>query len=76
MSFSNPPFPTLGELRAMAQGAAIGARLAVGPVRWCELHPFFELLGWFALSLAGLAMLALSMPLVRMLMNMISEVLR
>lgn len=60
MAFSNSPIPTLSELRAMAQGAAIGARLAVGPVRWCELRGFFDLagpllLGWLTLPVALLA---------------------
>lgn len=53
--------PTPAELRAMAQGALVGARLAVGPARWCELRGFFDLagpllLGWIMLPLALLAL--------------------
>lgn len=56
MPFSNSPFPTLTELRSMAQGAAIGARMAVGPTRWVELRGFIDLvgavfLGWFTLPI-------------------------
>lgn len=52
-------FPTFNELRAMAHGAVIGARMAVGPIRWVELRGFFDVAGplfivWLALPLVML----------------------
>lgn len=34
--------PTLNELRAMAQGARIGAMLAAGPHRWPSIRRFIR----------------------------------
>lgn len=56
-------FPTFNELRAMARGAVIGARMAVGPARWCELRAFFDVggalfVGWLLLPVAMLLWLA------------------
>lgn len=57
-------FPTFNELRAMLHGAAIGARMALGPTRWCDLRGFFDVagpffVGWLLLPLAMLLWLAL-----------------
>lgn len=52
--------PTFSELRAMLQGAAVGARLAVGPQRWSELRPTFVVAGVCANVLASLVLLCLA----------------
>lgn len=64
-------FPTLNELRAMLHGAAIGARLALGPTRWCELQPTLEIAGWVAAAIVNLAALYLSLPLWQRAMTLI-----
>lgn len=53
-------FPKFIELHAMLRGAAIGARMAVGPTRWVELRGFFDVAGplffaWLTLPLVMLA---------------------
>lgn len=68
--------PTYNELRSMLHGAAIGARMAVGPTRWCELHPFFEIAGWVASAAASLTVIYLAMPLWQRGMAMIINMIR
>lgn len=52
--------PTSSELSAMFQGAAVGARLAVGPQRWGELRPAFAVAGVCANVLASMVILCLA----------------
>lgn len=52
--------PTSSELRAMLQGASVGARLAVGPQRWSELRPTFVVAGVLLNVLASLGFLFLA----------------
>lgn len=52
--------PTFSELRAMLQGASVGARFALGPKRWSELRPTFAVAGVLMNVLASLVFLCLA----------------
>lgn len=54
--------PSVADLRRAAAGAAVGARLALGPDRWCVLRAAWRALvvfGWLALAVYLVAVISI-----------------